>query len=70
MANKFTDTDNYQAIANAIRRVNGSSNTYTPPQMASAILGLDNRTTLSNYMGFTGSTFSTIDLSLFIPSSH
>lgn len=37
MANKITNTDNYVAIANAIRSKNGSSDTYTPAQMAAAI---------------------------------
>lgn len=40
MANKITNTDNYTAIANAIRSKNGSSDTYTPSQMATAISNL------------------------------
>ena len=37
MANKVTNTDNYTAIANAIRAKTGSSDTYTPAEMAGAI---------------------------------
>lgn len=33
----YTDSDNYTAIANAIRAKNGSADTYTPAQMATAI---------------------------------
>ena len=37
MANKVTNTDNYTAIANAIRSKNGETDTYTPAEMADAI---------------------------------
>ena len=37
MANKITNTDHYAAIANAIRRKNGETDTYTPAEMADAI---------------------------------
>ena len=37
MANKITNTDYYSAIANAIRRKNGETDTYTPAEMADAI---------------------------------
>ena len=37
MANKITNTDYYAAIANAIRRKNGETDTYTPAEMADAI---------------------------------
>lgn len=37
MSNMFIDSDSMYAIANAIRSKNGSSNEYTPSQMASAI---------------------------------
>ena len=40
MANKITDTRYYSAIAEAIRTKGRTSNTYTPPQMAQAILEL------------------------------
>lgn len=39
MAKVVTDNQYYTAIANAIRTLTGSSNTYTPAQMAPAILG-------------------------------
>lgn len=41
MANKFTNPQYYTDIANAIRTINGLSRTYTPPQMAQAILDLN-----------------------------
>lgn len=37
MANKITNTEHYAAIANAIRRKNGETDTYTPSEMAAAI---------------------------------
>ena len=37
MANKITNTEHYAAIANAIRRKNGETDTYTPAEMADAI---------------------------------
>lgn len=37
MANKITNTQYYSDIADAIRSKNGSSDTYTPAQMATAI---------------------------------
>ena len=37
MAIVLTDNTNYQNIANAIRNKNGSSDTYSPSQMATAI---------------------------------
>ena len=40
MANKITNTQYYQDIANAIRQKNGGSSLYTPPQMAQAILNI------------------------------
>lgn len=40
MANKVTNTDNYSAIAAAIRAKNGASDTYTPAQMAAAIAAI------------------------------
>lgn len=40
MANKITNTDNYTAIANAIRAKLGVQTTYTPPQMAAAIASI------------------------------
>lgn len=40
MANKITDTQYYTAIANAIRSKLGVQTTYTPPQMAAAILSI------------------------------
>ena len=40
MAKVLTDPQNYQNIANAIRGKNGSSSTYSPSQMASAITNL------------------------------
>lgn len=40
MANKITNTQYYQDIANAIRAKNGGSTLYTPPQMAQAILDI------------------------------
>lgn len=46
MANKITNTDNYTAIANAIRAKNGSSDTYTPSQMATAISNIPTGTGL------------------------
>jgi len=46
MANKITNTDNYTAIANAIRAKNGSSDTYTPSQMATAISNIPTGTSL------------------------
>lgn len=39
MAKVVTDNQYYTAIANAIRALTGSSNTYTPAQMAPAIIG-------------------------------
>ena len=46
MANKITNTDNYTAIANAIRAKNGSSDTYTPSQMATAISNIPSGTSI------------------------
>lgn len=40
MANKFTNPQYYSDIAAAIRAKNGSSDTYTPAQMAAAILDI------------------------------
>lgn len=40
MARMYTDSDNYSDIADAIRELNGSSDTYTPTQMATAIRAL------------------------------
>lgn len=40
MANKITNTQYYQNIADAIRTKNGESTLYTPPQMAQAILDI------------------------------
>ena len=37
----YTNNKHYQDIANAIREKNGTDNTYTPGQMAEAILALD-----------------------------
>ena len=36
----ITDTQNYSDIADAIRAKNGTANTYTPSQMAPAILAI------------------------------
>lgn len=44
MANKITNTQHYQDIANAIRIKNGSADTYTPAQMAQAIEDLPSDT--------------------------
>lgn len=41
MAIGITDEKNYQDIADAIREKNGSSNTYTPGEMAEAIRGIE-----------------------------
>lgn len=41
MANKITNTQHYSDIADAIRAKNGSFDTYTPDQMAQAILDID-----------------------------
>ena len=41
MAKGITDSQNYAAIASAIRVKNGEVTTYKPSQMASAILELD-----------------------------
>lgn len=58
MANKLYEESNIQAIANAIRAKNGSSDTYTVSQMASAISNIpDKMPTITNgkieelYMG-------------------
>jgi len=49
MANKLYEESNIQAIANAIRGKNGSSDTYTVAQMASAITNIpDTMPTISN----------------------
>lgn len=40
MATVLTDNAHYTAIANAIRAKNGSSDTYTPSQMAAAIAAI------------------------------
>ena len=40
MAIVFTDSQNYTDIADAIRSKNGTSNTYSPSEMASAILAI------------------------------
>lgn len=37
----YTNSKHYQDIANAIRAKNGTENTYTPSQMANAILALE-----------------------------
>ena len=37
----YTNNKHYQDIADAIRKKNGTENTYTPGQMAEAILALD-----------------------------
>ena len=36
----LTNKDNYKAIANAIREKNGSTETYTPSEMADAIAAI------------------------------
>lgn len=43
MANKITNTQHYQAIADAIRAKNGETTTYTPSQMAQAIEDLPSK---------------------------
>lgn len=48
MSNKLYEENNIQAIANAIRAKNGSSNTYKVSQMAAAINALPSGTTISN----------------------
>ena len=40
MADRLIQTETLTAIANAIRGKNGSSDTYTPSQMASAITAI------------------------------
>lgn len=45
MANKLYEEDNIQAIANAIRSKNGSSDTYTVSEMAQAVLDIPTGTT-------------------------
>jgi len=37
----YTNNKHYQDIADAIREKNGTENTYTPAEMAEAILALD-----------------------------
>ena len=41
MAKVLTDSQHYTNIANAIRGKNGSSDTYTPAEMADAILAIE-----------------------------
>lgn len=44
MAKAVTDTQNYSDIANAIRAKAGTTDTYTPSQMAAAIAGISTGT--------------------------
>lgn len=69
MANKVTNTDNYTAIANAIRSKTGSSDTYTPAEMAGAIMSIPQGGggygyTLLGSAEFTVNTTSTTELSV------
>ncbi|MBQ3404765.1 MAG: hypothetical protein IJG63_05055 [Oscillospiraceae bacterium] len=68
MANKITNTEHYAAIANAIRRKNGETDTYTPAEMADAIgripQGGGYGYTLLGSAEFTVNTTSTTELSV------
>ena len=47
MATGLTDSSNYQAIAEAIRAKNGSDETYTPEEMAAAVMAIEGQSLLS-----------------------
>ena len=66
MANKLYEETDIQAIANAIRTKNGSSDTYTLSQMSTAVNALPNMSGSLAYLGMdtqqvSGEFYSKID---------
>ena len=62
MAYVLTDESNYEDIADAIREMNGTSDTYTPSQMAGAIRSI--RAGVTGVKGNAESSYRTGDVNL------